>query len=119
MDAFEISKKTTREEAATNAGRWLRKLKKLEGRAHVEAWNRMIVEAVAQEVDDLRASDVFTFSDESVLVYRNDSAPLDVREVLLPRDVSDARTLFNWRLTLLSQLGAISGEIWCRRRGNS
>lgn len=101
MDVFKKRNKVTKEEkekVATKAGGWLRKLEKLEGRAYCEAWNKMVVEAVAQEVDDLRACDVFSFDDESVLVYRNDSALVDVREVLLPRDVSDNRTLFNWRL---------------------
>ena len=58
MDVFKKRNKVTKEEkekAATKAGSWLRKLEKLEGRAYGEAWNKMVVEAVAQEVDDLSA----------------------------------------------------------------
>lgn len=88
----------TKQEAATKAGKWLKKLERLEGNEFSHMWNKLISESVAVEVEDLRMCGVVTLGDESVLVYSQESANECVREVMLPRFAACVRTVIGWRL---------------------
>jgi hypothetical protein len=87
--------KKEKERAATIAGKWRRELDKLEGWKFCEVWNRMVAEAVAQEVDDHRYCEVLTFPDESVLLNCDETG---IREVLLPQEAVPQRIVYYWRL---------------------